>query len=122
MSTSAPKNAPSGTPTGGDAQPERVYVKLPATRSAGARRGSRQRPNVLFQRAGELFALVLCVSLPAAPAIILFLLLFQPGTPRHGLLWLWIAMILFILPIAILCASGIWREVMGWSGRRDYLR
>ena len=145
MSTSTPKNVPSTTPSGpkgtpssagsmgatgtngaastdGAEPPARVYVKLPSVPAGGGVRVPRETSNALFQWAGIVFAALLCISVPAAPAIIMALLLREPGTARHGLLWLWIAMFAIIEPIAILVAWGVWREFTGWTSPRDYAR
>jgi hypothetical protein len=120
VSTGTPQDVPASTPAGSE-EPERVYVKLPPPpprRTSAGREG--QRAGLQFL--GWLFALALCVSIPAAPGIIMLLLLFQPETARHGLVWLWIAMFVLVEPIALLAAWGIWREVTGWSRAGDFLR
>lgn len=102
--------------------PERVYVKLPAPVAGGGVRVRRETQNALFQWVSTLFAAALCVSVPAAPALIMFLLLIQGDTTKHGLVWLWIAMFVIVEPMALLVAWGVWREFSGWTSARDYAR
>jgi hypothetical protein len=118
MSATPPESA-SAAP----AKPEKpLYVKLPPP---GVTHGSRRPTDAakpLWQGLGTLLAAALCLSLPAAPGVILSLLLTQPSTQREGLAWLWVTMIVLIEGIAIFCALGLWRELTGWTGRTRYLR
>ena len=104
MSASAPK--PSAAPP------------APAARKARPT----NLPTPLLQALGQLLALALCLSLPVAVGVILVLLAIFNIRNGGGLLWLWIPMFLFVEPIALFCAVGIWRELTGWSSARDYQR
>jgi hypothetical protein len=110
----------SAATSGAAPTPERVYVKLPV--AGGGVRVRRETQNALFQWVSTLFAAALCVSVPAAPALIMFLLLIQGDTAKHGLVWLWIAMFVIVEPMALLVAWGVWREFSGWTSARDYAR
>jgi hypothetical protein len=88
----------------------------------GAGHGQHAWDALIYRGLGTL-AFVLCATLPISSGLIMVLLLLQPGTQKHGLIWLWVAMFLFVETMAVLVAVGIWREVSGGAGvrRRDYL-
>jgi hypothetical protein len=119
MSTSTPQNPPAATP----ASPEQVvYVKLPPPGSTQAARRPQNAPNPLIGTVLNAFAFVLCLTLPISSGLILVMLAIHSVQSGIPMLWLWIPMFLFVEPIAILVAYGIWREYSGWRVPRDYLR
>jgi hypothetical protein len=121
MSASTPKPPAKNTSPAGDAEPERIYVeKLPLPGTAHAARAPQDTQNPLLQWLSILVVALLCLSLPGAAGAILVLLLIHGGAA--GFYWLWIPMLVFVEAIAIACAIGIWREVTGWAGPRDYTR
>jgi hypothetical protein len=117
MSASAP-NPSVGRPAPSAAKPAGPLPPPPAARRARPT----NLPNPLLQTVGQLFALALCLSLPIAVGVIVVLLAIYNIRNGGGLLWLWIPMFLFIEPIALFCAVGIWRELTGWTSPRDYQR
>lgn len=121
MSASTPKNPASPPATGGDQQ-EPVYVKLPPPGTAQASRRPTDAPNPLLRYGGPIVAFALCCTLPLAPALIMILLMIQPGSSVHGFFWLWIPMFIFIEGMALLVAYGIWREMSGYSRAADFER
>jgi hypothetical protein len=119
MSASTPKTPASSTPASGE---QVVYVKLPPPGSTQAKRPPQNVPNPLLTPVLTIFAAVLCLSLPLSSGVIMVLLANHSLQTHFPLLWLWVPMFLFVEPIAILVAWGIWREYSGWRMRRDYLR
>ena len=123
MSASPPNPPPSPAAAAGDQQSEPLYVKLPPPRVARGAGHARHAWDALIYRGLGTLAFVLCATLPISSGLIMVLLLLQPGTHKHGLIWLWVVMFLFVETVAVLVAVGIWREVSGGAGvrRRDYL-
>lgn len=119
MSTSAPRNTTASSATDGQ---QVVYVKLPPPGSAHAARRPQNVPNPLLDTVLSIFAFLLCCTLPLSSGLIMVLLANHSLQVGFSLLWLWIPMFLFVEPIAILVAYGIWREYSGWRVPRDYLR
>jgi hypothetical protein len=119
MSAITPKNP--ATPTPGTGEQVR-YVKLPPPGSTHAKRPPQNAPNPLITNVLNVFAALLCLTLPLSSGLIMVLLANHSVESGFSLLWLWIPMFLFVEPIAILVAWGIWREYSGWRVRRDYLR
>ncbi len=116
MSTKSP------APTGGKTDDGRVYVQIP---KAGPGQGyhapkNYQRPFLSFLT--RLVIVLLCVSLPIVPGLIIALIVFLPGSQAVNYLWLWIPMFLFVEAIAIFVAIGVGREALGSAGAGDYTR
>lgn len=121
MSASTPKSPASQTAPGTSKPATPSSAPMPPAPVA-RRRTESNLPTPLLQMLGQLLALALCLSLPGAAGIILVMLaIFNIGN-GGGLLWIWIPMILFVETIAFLCAFGVWRELTGWTGPRDYQR
>ncbi len=64
----------------------------------------------------RLAVVVLSLSLPAAPAVIFYMILAYSSAIQMGFLWIWIPMIILVEIIAISVAWGIAREALGYSG------
>lgn len=119
MSASTPQNPATSAPASGE---QVVYVKLPPPGSMHASRPPQNAPNRLITSVLNVFALVLCLTLPISSGLIMVLLANHSLQTGFPLLWLWIPMFLFVEPMSILVAYGIWREYSGWRLQRDYLR
>jgi hypothetical protein len=119
MSASTPQNPTTSTPAEGD---QVIYVKLPPPGTTHAKQRPQNAPNPLISPVLNIFAFLLCCTLPLSSGLIIVLLANHSVQTGFPLLWLWIPMFLFVEPIAILVAYGIWREYSGWRVPRDYLR
>lgn len=98
------------------ATPERVYIEIPRAKPGQGYRAPKNMQRPLLDALAKLVTILLCGSLPAAPALIFALVLgFDPGARLHYL-WLWIPMIVLIETIAVLVAIGLAREALAISG------
>jgi hypothetical protein len=116
MSTNAP------TPATPDATPERVYVKIPQAGPGQGYQAPKNYQNRLLNWVSGLVVVLLCISLPVAPAGIITMILILDATARNTQLWLWIPLGLFVEAIAMLIAIGIGREALGSAGGGRYER
>ena len=108
--------------------PERVYVKI---HKAGPGQGYQAPKNYqqpLLMLLGRVLVVLLCLSLPIIPLVIIGLILFLPGSGgahnayEEGFLWLWIPMFLFVELIAVTVAIGVGREALGIAGNGPFER
>ena len=116
------------TPTGGEKADERVFVKIPKAGPGQGYQAPRNFQNPFMTFIWKAATVLMCLSLPLVPGIIIVLIVFLPPSDgyqnafQEGLLWLWIPMILFVEAIAIFAAYNIAREALGYSGATDYER
>jgi hypothetical protein len=108
--------------------PERVYVKIPKAGPGQGYRAPKNYQQPLLMLLGRLLVVLLCISLPIVPLVIIGLILFMPGSNgahnafEEGFLWLWIPMFLFVELIAVSVAIGVGREALGISGNGPFER
>ena len=102
--------------TSAPATPERVYVEIPHAKPGQGYHAPKNYQQPLLDQLTRLAITAICAAIPLATALIFFMILAFSNAISEGLLWLWIVMILFIEPIAILVAIGIAREALGVSG------
>jgi hypothetical protein len=98
------------------AQDAERFVKIPRALPGQEYRAPKNVRNPLLSGIYRITVVLLCLSLPVAPAIIFFMILAFSKAIQFGLLWVWITMIIFIEVIAIAVAWGIAREALGISG------
>ncbi len=117
MSTNSPDSESGGSSPTTDT---RVFVEIP---KAGPGQGYRAPQNFnhpAMDRLGQLVVWLLCAALIVAPAFVIGLICFLPGSHalQAGFAWLWIVMFLLTESIAIFSAVGIYREAVGIAGSR----
>jgi hypothetical protein len=106
---------------GGDSRTDnRVFVEIP---KAGPGQGYQDPKNFAhptLEGLSKLIIWLLCAALVAAPAFVIGLICFAPGSHalQSGFAWLWIVMFLLTESIAIFSAIGIYREAVGTAGTR----
>ncbi|HKS70345.1 MAG TPA: hypothetical protein VJQ45_07990 [Ktedonobacterales bacterium] len=108
--------------------PERVYVKIPKAGPGQGYRAPKNYQQPLLMLLGRALVVLLCLSLPIVPLVIIGLILFLPGSGaarnayEEGFLWLWIPMFLFVELIAVTVAIGVGREALGIAGNGPFER
>jgi hypothetical protein len=123
MSTNTPP-----APASGEAKTERVFVAIPKAGPGQGYKAPKNYEHPFFDFVGRVFTIVLCASLPLAPAIIMALIVFLPqkapykNALQEGFLGLWIVMFVLVEALALFCAIGLAREALGSAGSGDYER
>jgi hypothetical protein len=108
--------------------PERIYVKIPKAGPGQRYQAPKNYRQPLLMLVSRLLVVLLCLSLPIIPLVIIGLILFLPGSHgatnayEEGFLWLWIPMFLFVELIAISVAIGVGREALGVAGNGPFER
>ena len=102
--------------TPASAQDAERFVKIPHALPGQEYRAPKNFQNPLLASFWRLVVVLLCLSLPLAPAVIFFMILAFSKAIQLGFLWLWIVMIVFIEVIAITVAWGVAREALGVAG------
>ena len=108
--------------------PERVYVKIPKAGPGQGYQAPKNFQQPLLMLAGKVLVVLLCISLPIIPLVIIGLILFLPGSGHatnafeEGFLWLWIPMFLLVELIAVSVAIGVGREALGIAGNGPFVR
>jgi hypothetical protein len=122
MTADAPGTNSQASKAGAGNQPadNRVFVEIP---KAGPGQGYRAPKNIaspLLEGLSRLLTWVVCAALVVAPAFVIGLICFMPGSHalQFGFAWLWIVMFLLTESIGVFSAVGIYRESMGISGSR----
>jgi hypothetical protein len=98
----------------------RVFVEIPKAGPGQGYRAPKNFEHPVMTRLGTLVVWVLCVALVVAPAFVIGLICFMPGSDAlaSGFAWLWIVMFLLTESIAVFSAIGIYRETLGIAGSR----
>ena len=102
---------------GGD---NRVFVEIP---KAGPGQGYRAPKNYAHPTLNQLSMVLIwlvCAALVVAPAFVIGLICFLPGSHalQFGFAWLWIVMFLLTESIGVFSAIGIYREAAGSAGNQ----
>jgi hypothetical protein len=122
--SSSSANVPaSSTPKAAGDHPEgdsRVFVEIP---KAGPGQGYRAPKNIdhpTLNRLSKLLTWLVCAALVAAPAFVIGLICFLPGSHalQLGFAWLWIVMFILTESIGVFSAIGIYREAVGTAGNQ----
>jgi hypothetical protein len=116
MSTKSP------APAGGKTDDGRVYVQIPKAGPGQGYHAPKNYRHPFLSLLTRLVIVLLCLSLPIVPGLIIALIVFLPGSQAVNYLWLWIPMFLFVEAIAIFVAIGVGREALGSAGAGDYTR
>ena len=117
---SADSPAPGSQASGAGSADNRVFVEIP---KAGPGQGYRAPKNLyspLLEGLSRLLIWLVCAALVIAPAFVIGLICFAPGSHalQFGFAWLWIVMFLLTESIGVFSAVGIYREATGISGSR----
>ncbi len=113
---------PAATHAASSATPERVYVEIPRAKPGQGYRAPKNYQQPGLELLSKIIIVLMCISLPIAPAVIFVMILAYSHAIQQGLLWLWIVMILLIEPMALLLAWGVGREALGVAGATNYIR
>ncbi len=71
-------------------------------------------------RSRRVLVILMALSLPLVPAILIIMIAYNTFGSSPDLLWLWITMFILVEAIAIFAAIGIAREAIGVTRRSDY--
>ena len=123
-SSTTPPDAQSAAPAASTTPtpPERVFVEIPRLAPGQGYHAPKNYQRPLLDTLSKALIVLMCLSLPIAPAVIFVMILVFSHAIQEGLLWVWIVMILLIEPIALLVAWGIAREALGVMGGGAFLR
>ena len=92
------------------------FVTIPRALPGQEYKAPKNFPSPFLTGLYRMAVALLCLSLPAAPAVIFFMILAYSQAIAMGFLWIWIPMIILIEVIAIGVAWGVAREALGYSG------
>ena len=117
---SANTTPPTATSTGSSATPEKVFVKIPQAGPGQKYHAPKNYEHPALSSLSALLVLLMALSLPLVPAILIIMIAYNTVGEAPGLLWLWITMFILVETIAIFVAIGIAREAIGVTRRSDY--
>jgi len=120
-SPATPAETQSATPAA-PAEPKRVYVEIPRLAPGQGYHAPKNYQRPLLNTLSKTLIVLMCLSLPIAPAVIFVMILAFSHAIQEGLLWVWIVMIALIEPMAALIAWGVAREALGAMGGSTFLR
>jgi hypothetical protein len=92
------------------------FVEIPRARPGQEYKPPKNFPSPLMDGVYRIVVMLMCLGLIAAPAVIVFMILIYSQAIAHGLLWLWIVMIILTETIALGVSWGLAREALGSSG------
>ncbi|PWT78340.1 MAG: hypothetical protein C5B60_01315 [Chloroflexi bacterium] len=117
MSGDTSASSSGGASSAGD---NRVFVEIPKAGPGQGYRAPQNFDHPVMTRLGKLLVWLLCAALVVAPAFVIGLICFMPGSDAltSGFAWLWIVMFLLTESIAVFSAIGIYREALGIAGSR----
>jgi len=98
----------------------RVFVEIPRAGRGQGYHAPKNFAHPALEGLSKLITWLVCAALVAAPAFVIGLICFTPGSHalQSGFAWLWIVMFLLTESIAIFSAIGIYREAVGIAGTR----
>ena len=117
---SANTTPPTAAATGSSATPEKVYVKIPQAGPGQKYRAPKNYAQPALRSLSALLVILMALSLPLVPAILIIMIAYSTFGSSPDLLWLWITMFVLVEAIAIFAAIGIAREAIGVTRRSDY--
>jgi hypothetical protein len=117
---SANTTPPTTTSTGSSATPEKVFVKIPQAGPGQKYRAPKNYAHPALSSLSTLLVILMALSLPLIPAILIIMIAYNTRDSSPDLLWLWITMFILVEAIAIFAAIGIAREAIGVTRRSDY--
>jgi hypothetical protein len=117
---SANTTPPTATSTGPSATPDRVFVKIPKAGPGQKYHAPKNFQHPALRSLSTLLVILMALSLPLVPAILIVMIAYNTFGSSPDLLWLWITMFILVEAIAIFVAIGIAREAIGVTRRSDY--
>jgi hypothetical protein len=117
---SANTTPPTAPSTGSSATPEKVFVKIPQAGPGQKYHAPKNYQHSALSSISTLLVILMALSLPLVPAILIIMIAYNTFGSSPGLLWLWITMFILVEAIAIFAAIGIAREAIGVTRRSDY--
>jgi hypothetical protein len=96
----------------------RVFVEIPKAGPGQGYRAPQNFDHPTMTRLSTVVVWLCCAALVVAPAFVIGLICFMPGSHAlsSGFAWLWIVMFLLTESIAVFSAIGIYREAIGIAG------
>jgi hypothetical protein len=115
MSSDTPASSSGGSNNAGD---NRVFVEIPKAGPGQGYRAPQNFDHPAITRLSTVVVWLCCAALVIAPAFVIGLICFMPGSHAlsSGFAWLWIVMFLLTESIAVFSAIGIYREAVGIAG------
>jgi hypothetical protein len=117
---SANMTPPTATSTGSSVAPEKVFVQIPRAGPGQKYRAPKNYAQPALRALSALLVILMALSLPLVPAILIIMIAYKTFGEAPDLLWLWITMFVLVEAIAIFAAIGIAREAIGVTRRSDY--
>ena len=117
---SANTTPPTTASAGSSASPEKVFVKIPQAGPGQKYRAPKNFQHPALSSLSTLLVILMALSLPLVPAILIIMIAYNTLGSSPYLLWLWITMFILVEAIAIFVAIGIAREAIGVTRRSDY--
>ena len=98
----------------------RVFVEIPKAGRGQSYQAPKNFDHPTLDRLGTLLTWLVCAALVVAPAFVIGLICFLPGSHalQFGFAWLWIVMFLLTESIGVFSAIGIYREALGIAGNQ----
>jgi hypothetical protein len=128
MSTETPSTNSANTPTSAAGKPagdhlegdNQVFVEIPKAGPGQGYQAPKNFDHPTLDRLGTLLTWLVCAALVVAPAFVIGLICFLPGSHalQFGFAWLWIVMFLLTESIGVFSAIGIYREAVGIAGNQ----
>jgi hypothetical protein len=117
---SANTTPPTTTSTGSPAAPEKVFVKIPQAGPGQKYHAPKNFEHPALRALSTVTVILMALSLPLVPAILIVMIAFNTFGSEPNLLWLWITIFVLVEAIAVFAAIGIAREAIGVTRRSDY--
>jgi hypothetical protein len=116
----APDSQASVAGAGDKPADNRVFVEIPKAGPGQGYRAPKTLSSPLLDSLSRLLIWIVCAALVVAPAFVVGLICFAPGSHalQFGFAWLWIVMFMLTESIGLFSAIGIYREATGISGSR----
>jgi hypothetical protein len=117
---SANTTPPTAASTGSSATPDKVFVKIPQAGPGQKYQAPKNYAHPALRSISTAIVVLMALSLPLVPAILIIMIAYNTLGSSPGLLWLWITMFILVEAIAIFAAIGVAREAIGVTRRSDY--
>jgi hypothetical protein len=128
MSTETPSTNSANTPTSASGKAtgdhlegdNGVFVEIPKAGPGQGYQAPKNFDHPTLDRLSTLLTWLVCAALVVAPAFVIGLICFLPGSNalKFGFAWLWIVMFLLTESIGVFSAIGIYREAVGIAGNQ----
>ena len=102
------------------ASDNRVFVEIPKAGPGQGYQAPKNFNHPALNQLSKVLTWLVCAALVVAPAFVIGLICFLPGSHalQFGFAWLWIVMFLLTESIGVFSAIGIYREAVGIAGNQ----